>query len=372
MDPTVNKTKEFFRFLTQKFSPQTLIIGSIIVGLFLYFSTGNHYWGRPKSPPAAVASLAKNSSLFKVRYKKFTAQNKTHYLSLMGYTIPSQVLDIKSRTQGYVDVIKCDEGDQVTKDQILVQLSPDDRKEQLDEANALLQQRRMELETARSLAKQQYGSRTDLARAVVALEEAEAKKVQIEQNISYTTIKAPYGGIVDKIVTEIGDYVDNSNVLLTLAALDPLKVEVFVAEHDYNLIRKGMKGVVKLATGDEVPAVVDTVSALVDSKTRAYRLNLKIDNPGYKIPSGMTAEVKLPVAEQPMHIIPAAVLTLHDDGRVGIKYLDDEDVVVFQPLDIVEFDEHGITATGLPETLRLITVGHDFVKEGAHVIGAED
>ncbi len=61
------------------------------------------------------------------------------------------------------------------------------------------------------------------------------------------------------------------------------------------------------------------------------------------------------------------MLALADDGTLGVKTVDDQDTVVFLPVDIARAGENDVWLTGLPETVRLITVGQGFVSDGAKV-----
>lgn len=67
------------------------------------------------------------------------------------------------------------------------------------------------------------------------------------------------------------------------------------------------------------------------------------------------------------HRISAALLVLDDDGRLGIKAVDDTDTVRFFPARIVRAEAEDIWLGGLPERLRLITVGQGFVVDGQKV-----
>ena len=67
------------------------------------------------------------------------------------------------------------------------------------------------------------------------------------------------------------------------------------------------------------------------------------------------------------HLISPAVLTLADDGRVGVRIVDAGDVARFVPVEILADSEEGVWVSGLEHGDRLITVGHEFVKDGQKV-----
>jgi multidrug efflux system membrane fusion protein len=70
--------------------------------------------------------------------------------------------------------------------------------------------------------------------------------------------------------------------------------------------------------------------------TRTYTVEVEVSNPDLSIPDGMTAEVILrgqPVLSTP---VPRSVVALSDDGEIGVRTVNDENEVVFHPIDIVD------------------------------------
>ncbi|MDX5388686.1 MAG: efflux RND transporter periplasmic adaptor subunit, partial [Marinobacter sp.] len=65
--------------------------------------------------------------------------------------------------------------------------------------------------------------------------------------------------------------------------------------------------------------------------------------------------------------ISPAYLSLDDDGRPGVKYVDDSNAVVFRNVQLLSVSTNGAWVSGLPEQIRLITRGGGFVAEGEQV-----
>ena len=59
-----------------------------------------------------------------------------------------------------------------------------------------------------------------------------------------------------------------------------------------------------------------------------------------------------------------ALLALDADHRLGVKSVNDAGNVVFHPVEIVRSSPEGLWVSGLPRSLRVITVGHGFVRDG--------
>src|SRR3546814_12130379 len=76
------------------------------------------------------------------------------------------------------------------------------------------------------------------------------------------------------------------------------------------------------------------ISAVADEATRTFRIELEIPNPSRRVMQGISSEMHLPLAPVAAHLISPAILTLADDGTVGVTLVNDEDPVEFHPVPI--------------------------------------
>ena len=67
------------------------------------------------------------------------------------------------------------------------------------------------------------------------------------------------------------------------------------------------------------------------------------------------------------HRVSPAILTLTDDGMIGVKTLGPDNRVRFHPIQIIGDGADGVWLSGLPNRITLITVGQEFVAEGQTV-----
>ncbi len=72
------------------------------------------------------------------------------------------------------------------------------------------------------------------------------------------------------------------------------------------------------------------------------------------------------------HLVSPAILTLTDDGMVGVKTLEADSTVGFHPVRILESGMEGVWVTGLAPQVTLITVGQEFVSVGQKVRAVEE
>ena len=179
---------------------------------------------------------------------------------------------------------------------------------------ALRSQREVEYEAAKKLSKKGYRAETELAATKAALEAAEAMVSLTEEELSRTVIRAPFTGFIDDRAMEIGDYLDTGDPVATLVDLERMLVVAQVSERKVGHLVVGSTGHARLIGGEIVEGRLRFVSAVADPATRTFRVELEVDNRDHRIADGVTAELRLPLAEVPAYHLSPAVLTLGDNG----------------------------------------------------------
>ena len=122
-----------------------------------------------------------------------------------------------------------------------------------------------------------------------------------------------------------------------------------------------------MATGETVEGRIAFIATAADPATRTFRVDIEVPNPDRTLRDGVTARVSFPVASVLTHLVSPAILTLDEAGLVGVRAVDADDTVRFHPVEIVAETDQGVRLAGLPETVDLIVVGHEFVRAGETV-----
>jgi multidrug efflux system membrane fusion protein len=149
--------------------------------------------------------------------------------------------------------------------------------------------------------------------------------------------------------------------------LDPIKIVGEVSERDITRIQIGQKAVAHLANGQKVQGLIKYISRVGSSATRTFTVDVWINNPSGTIQEGLTAKLHLPVESGRAHFISPAVLTLNNEGAIGVKAVNEQSIVTFHRVKIIADTTEGVWLDGLPERLTLITVGQEYVLTGKKV-----
>lgn len=303
----------------------------------------------------------------RVRVRELVAQERVNELKLFGRTEAERTVDLMAETSGRVASIEVEKGDWVKKGDVIVRIALDDRPYRLAEAEALVEQRSIAYQAAQALSEKAYRSKVNLAGSKAELEAAKAALERIRVDIERCTIRAPFDGVLDRRRAEVGYFVDVGNIVARVIDLDPILVVGEVSERHVRDVQVGSLAIVRLITGEEVGGTVRYVSKVASQVTRTFRVEVEVDNPKGKISEGLTTELGLPLKRVMAHRISPAVLTLSDQGVIGVKAVGEEDMVEFHPIKVIADTPEGVWLAGLPDRIRLITVGQEYVKTGQRV-----
>lgn len=314
------------------------------------------------SPPTgAVPSEPPQRAVPAVRVVRLAAEPMVQRLTLYGRTEAARKVELRTEIRGRVEEVLAKRGAPVAEGEVILRLAVEDRQHVLEQARAFLAQRRIEYEAARTLTERGFNPEIRLAEARANLDAAEVAVRQAELDLQRLTIRAPFAGILETRPAELGDYLEVGDVVGTVVDLDPVKVVGHVSERNVAALQLGARGQARLIGGEEVEGEITYIAATADPATRTYRVEMTVPNPERRIPEGMTAELIIPVTQQLAHQISPAVLTLADDGTVGVKLIGPDNRVRFAPVQILGPAPRGVWLDGLPGQADIIVVGQEYV-----------
>jgi RND family efflux transporter MFP subunit len=123
---------------------------------------------------------------------------------------------------------------------------------------------------------------------------AELEVKQSEAALELRVLRASIGGIVTDVLLHPGEYRNDQSPILTLAQIDPLRVEVFVPTRFYGRIRDGEIATVEpeAPIGGRYDAVVTTVDRVLDAASGTFGVRLRLPNPDLQLPAGLKCRIR--------------------------------------------------------------------------------
>jgi membrane fusion protein, multidrug efflux system len=308
-----------------------------------------------------------NEILPSVRYEIMTSRNYYSDFKILATTKAENKIEIKSETDGIISSIPYAKGTFVEKDSIICELQINDRQELLNSAESKLEEAEISYSSSAKLVKNGYAPENQLISKKVDLErtKAEFKKAQIELN--RIKIKAPFDGIINDIKPKVGEFITKGNTCAKLIDSNPMLITGYISEINIDKITIGTPVNIKLITNDILKGKINFISSSAEPNTRTFLVEAIVDNKNYKIKDGITAEIIITVKSELAHKFSPSILSLNDKGVMGIKTINNDNLVEFYPVDIINLDDSGAVAINLPKILKVITVGQDYVNVGQKV-----
>ena len=262
------------------------------------------------------------------------------------------------------------------------------------EAEARLEEARLNQNAASRLSEGGYASETQVANASAALRSAEAgveaartglqtvqagieaagagvqsAEAAVERarlEIENLSIEAPFAGFLESDTAELGTLLQAGGACATVVQLDPVKLVGFLPEAQVDRVETGARAGARLASGGDATGEVTYVSRAADDLTRTFRVEVTVPNPDLAIRDGQTAEIMIETPTRTAHLLPSSSLTLDDEGRLGVRAVEDG-VATFLPVTLLRDSTEGVYVAGLPDAVDVIVVGQEYVTEGVPV-----
>lgn len=284
---------------------------------------------------------------------------------------------VSAQVTGRIVEVNYDVGDYVKKGQVLVRIDQTEAQQvlagseaQVAEARAAYDNARVEFERTRDLARQKFVSQAALDKAQAALRVAEAQLKtamagagQAATTKSYTTVVAPYSGVVSARHVELGEMAAPGKPLLT--GFDPGDLRVIASVPQYKVpeIRTSPRASIEIPSISKwIPGTTITVLPTADARTHSTRVRVDLPPDVRDVYPGVFARVHFTVGRGRKLVMPSAAV-LRRSEVTGAYVVSAEGQVSFRQIRVGE-----TTGEGLVEVLAGLVPGErvalDPVKAG--------
>ena len=152
--------------------------------------------------------------------------------------------------------------------------------------------------------------------------------------------------------------------MFSVVDLNPIKIQGYLSESDINDVSVGTKAVVINSNSITKTGEITFISPTAETATRTFEITIEANNDDLLFKSGITASISIKGSTIKAHKISPSILTLQDDGSVGVKAIDEKNTVVFYPIKKEIDTIDGMWVSGLPNETKIITTGQEYVTVG--------
>jgi len=318
-------------------------------------------------------------------------------MSVVGSVEANESAQIRPEISGLVQGIYFEEGQAVTRGQLLMKIDDAELRAQYAQVEARFDLATRNVERSENLSESRTIPQSEYDRARSEFAAARAELEVLKLRIEKTSVKAPFDGVTGARLISPGDYVTSGSVLTTINDLSRLKMNFQVPERYLSKVRPGTEFRINarsLNVGDESGAVVSAdggspalsgevyfVNPIIDRGTRSSEIKGYLHAPAPALPHqsptalehwslpalkpGMFANVDLTLeVRRGVLTVPEGAILTVTSGTQVIAVAENErgdPVAEFIPVRI------GLRAQGLAEIEPL---GPATLREGQSVVAA--
>ena len=361
------------------------VTGLVLGLMILLFGCEDFNSNNKIQPPASSGNELRTVRVAAVKRTDFSVP-----IFVTGTILPQYESKIGPKISGTLEAVYVDEGDEVTKGQILAKLDQENiligkrqceaavrvaqaqlKEAQLQEANLRKEKARLaNLHEKRAISQQRYDDIvTAHSMAVTRLEILAAQIVSCKENLAMaeqklndSVIRAPFSGIIVKRLVNRGEYVTTMppTVLFVIVNIDKVETEVTLPEVHLARVVKGnrVEITVDVYPGVQFEGEISTINPLVDPVSRAFTVKIEIPNTGHRLKAGMFARVTLyPTVHAGALVVPFKTV-VQRDSKTGV-FVIDGDRARFRPVTTGITDENEVEVIdGLAQGEEVISDGH--------------
>ncbi len=309
--------------------------------------------------------------------------------SLTGTLTAERDAQLSPRVDGLVMKVRVDAGDRVNAGDVLIELDTAVGRQALlraraqanEAATAVAESKRLFEEASRLVERKYIAAsavetrKADWQRAQAALASAQASVTEQSELVERHTLPSPFDGVIAEKLTEAGEWVTRGTPVLSLVAIDRVRLDVRVPQERYAAIRDDtVIEVFADALGDiALPARIGAKVPVTDPGARTFLLRLLVEDPEGRLLPGTSAraEISLPASEPALAVSRDALLRQPDGGySLFVVEAGEGDALVARQRTVRVLRDQGdevAIGEGLAQGERVVVRGNEALRDGQAV-----
>lgn len=284
-------------------------------------------------------------------------------------------IEMRSQEKGYLQNIYVDEGQLVKKGQQMFQIMPMVYEAELEKSKAEVDFAEIEYQNTKRLADSNIVSKNELALAKARLDKEKANLNLAQAHLSFTDIRAPFDGIMDRFYQRLGSLVDEGELLTTLSDNSKMWVYFNVPEAEYLDFAERSKGGVqqkvklRMANNEifKEDGVVETIEGEFNNETGNIAFRAIFPNPDRILRHGQTGTILMPTYLKNAIIIPQKS-TFDILDKKFVYVVDDKGVITAKQITIgVEMPHLYTVTSGINTKDKILLEGLGKVKNNEKI-----
>ena len=280
-------------------------------------------------------------------------------------------IEIRSQEKGFLQNIYVDEGQYVHAGQVLFRIMPKIYEAELLKAQAEAKAASIELQNTKALVDKNVVSKNEQAMAEAKLEQANAETSLAKLHLSFTEIRAPFDGTIDRLPKKLGSLIDEGELLTSLSDNSQVFAYFNVSEPEYIDYQTNIKGradtKVSLLLANNTPlaykGTVEVIESEFDNETGNIAFRARFPNPDKLLKNGETGKIRMLVPAKNALLIPQKA-TYEIQEKKYVFVVDKNNIVHSTEIAVTgEIPDLYVVSSGISEGDRILLEGVQKVKD---------
>lgn len=239
-----------------------------------------------------------------------------------------RVVRVHVQEEGRITSLPHFEGDAVAEGDELLRLDPTLLSTEVDKAVAVRREALANLKRLERLSASRMVAEEEVLRARTTVDVAKADEALLRTRLGYTTVRAPFAGVVTERLSEPGDILERHDHVLTVADPSSLVADLKVSELLLPHLGEGHSARVRIdALGDQqFSGYVQRIHPELDPITREGRVEVALDPAPEAARAGQFSRVTFEVSALDRQTIPFSALRRDSGGEYVYRLLADRKV----------------------------------------------
>ncbi|WP_350284313.1 efflux RND transporter periplasmic adaptor subunit [uncultured Croceitalea sp.] len=320
---------------------------------------------------SAIAELDENAKLPLVTTITAKHEKFDHFLELQGDVSTKQNVLIYPEIAGTLYRVYVKDGQKVRKGQLLAAIDDGGLSSQLAQMKTQAELAKTTFERQKRLWEQNIGSEIQYLQAKSQYESQSSAVAQMQSQVSKSTIRAPFSGIIDDVIKDQGTVVSPGpgSEVFRIVNLSDMYVEVEVPENYLSGIQEGKEAKVFFPVlGDTVISKIRQTGNFINPSNRAFTVEIPVPNKSGRIKPNLSAKVSLnDYTNESSILIPQGIVSENSEGEQYVyvaEKANDEGIAPIKRQIITT----GLTQKDKVEVLGGIAPGDLLINEGARTV----
>lgn len=304
-----------------------------------------------------------------------TTEAFKHYLELQGSVETKQNIVVTPEVGGIINKIYVKEGQNVSKGQLIASIDDGGLSQQKAQLEIQADLAKTTFERQKRLWDQKIGSEIQYLQTKSQYEGLQKSIAQINQQLAKNSVRAPFSGVIDDVITEQGNVAaPGQTPLVRLVNLSDMYIKTDIPESYITSITEGKKVEVTFPVlGKTLESEIRQTGNFINPANRTFDVEIAVPNKDKSIKPNLTARLKInDYTNDNAILIPQSIISENAQGEQYVYVLSDKenDKAKAKQVIITTGKTQGDNIevlSGLSESMAIIKEGARSVKDGQTV-----